>query len=75
MNTIRRFTLQLCISKRQFSVNSSTSYAMVKAKKFLYTTPFVGEPKVTDFQLVEEDLPELNQNGEYPLIANMQTHL
>lgn len=48
---------------------------MVKAKKFLYATPFVGEPKVTDFQLVEVDLPELNQNGEYLLICNLQTDL
>lgn len=37
---------------------------MVKAKKFIYKTPFVGEPKVTDFQLVEEELPGLQENGE-----------
>lgn len=38
---------------------------MVKAKKFLYKTPFVGEPKVTDFELVEEELAELQDNGNY----------
>lgn len=53
------------LSKRSFSVNSSVSLAMVKAKKFVYATPFVGEPKVTDFQLVEEELPELQENGKY----------
>lgn len=37
---------------------------MVKAKKFVYATAFQGEPKVTDFQLVEEDLPDLKDNGE-----------
>ena len=37
---------------------------MVKAKKFLYKTPFVGEPKVSDFELVEEQLPELKENGK-----------
>ena len=37
---------------------------MVKAKKFLYKTPFVGEPKVSDFELVEEELPELKENGK-----------
>lgn len=64
MNTvIRRFAVQLTKS-RSFSVNSSASLAMVKAKKFIYKTPFQGEPKVTDFELVEEDLPDLQQNGE-----------
>lgn len=52
------------LSKRSFSVNSAASFAMVKAKKFVYKTPFVGEPKVTDFQLVEEELPELKENGK-----------
>lgn len=37
---------------------------MVKAKKFVYTTPFVGEPKVTDFELVEEELPAVGDNGK-----------
>lgn len=42
---------------------------MVKAKKFIYKTPFVGEPKVTDFQLIEEELPALEENGEYLLYS------
>lgn len=44
---------------------------MVKAKKFIYKTPFVGEPKVTDFQLLEEELPELKQNGK--LVASLSS--
>lgn len=50
------------ISARQLSVNSP-SPTMVKAKKFVYKTPFVGEPKVTDFELVEEELPAVGENG------------
>ena len=49
-----------------FVVSKNRLYCpiMVKAKKFLYVTPFKGEPKVTDFQLVEEELPELKENGK-----------
>lgn len=35
----------------------------VRAKKFIYATAFCGEPKLSDIQLVEEDLPALN-DGE-----------
>lgn len=36
---------------------------MVLAKKFIYANAFKGEPKLSDFKLVEEELNEL-QNGE-----------
>lgn len=38
---------------------------MVNSRKFIYKTPFVGEPKESDFELVEEELPELKENGKY----------
>lgn len=37
---------------------------MVKAKKFIYVKEFEGEPNSSNFQLVEEELPEL-KNGEF----------
>ena len=36
---------------------------MFKAKKFVYSKRFDGLPKLTDFQLVEEELPELQDGG------------
>lgn len=36
---------------------------MVKAKKFLYVKRFDGEPKITDFELVEEELPDIKDGG------------
>lgn len=36
---------------------------MVKAKKFIYAVRFDGLPKVTDFRLEEETLPELKDGG------------
>jgi len=35
---------------------------MVVAKKYVYAERFVGEPKLSDFKLVEEELPPLKQN-------------
>lgn len=35
---------------------------MVLAKKYIVLNPFVGEPKTSDFQIVEEQLPNLNEN-------------
>jgi len=35
----------------------------IRAKKFIYASAFKGEPKPSDFQLVEEDLPAL-KDGE-----------
>lgn len=37
---------------------------MVKAQKFIYSKRFVGEPKLTDFSLEEEELPDLNDGGK-----------
>lgn len=37
---------------------------MVQAKKFIYAQRFDGLPKVTDFKLEEEKLPELNSGGK-----------
>lgn len=36
---------------------------MVKTKKFIYAKAFDGEPKETDFKLVEEELPALKDGG------------
>lgn len=36
---------------------------MVKTKKFIYAKVFEGEPKETDFKLVEEELPALKNGG------------
>jgi prostaglandin reductase 1 len=36
---------------------------MVQAKKFIYASAFKGEPKLSDFKLVEEELPAL-KDGE-----------
>lgn len=50
----------------EFSLHSkkhSTKSRMSKAKKFVYAKRFVGLPKLTDFQLEEEDLPELRHGG------------
>lgn len=35
-----------------------------KAKVFIYANKFKGEPKLSDFQLQEEDLPAI-QDGEF----------
>lgn len=42
----------------------SLKKAMVQAKKFIYSKRFVGLPKLTDFQLEEETLPELQDGGK-----------
>lgn len=38
---------------------------MVKARKFIQAQKFVGEPKLTDFELQDEELAALNDGGEY----------
>lgn len=35
----------------------------VRAKKFIQASPFKGEPKLSDFEVLEEDLPAL-KDGE-----------
>lgn len=37
---------------------------MVKANKFVLVKRFRGLPKVNDFKLEEEEMPELNDGGE-----------
>lgn len=37
---------------------------MVKAQKFLYVKEFDGEPNSSNFKIVEEELPKL-ENGEF----------
>lgn len=37
--------------------------AMVQSKKFVYVKRFDGVPKLTDFRLEEETLPELQDGG------------
>ena len=37
--------------------------AMVQAKKWIYAKRFEGLPKVTDFRLEKETLPELKDGG------------
>lgn len=44
-------------------INVSAVSTMAKAKKFIYASRFVGEPKLTDFRLEEEELPALKPNG------------
>jgi hypothetical protein len=41
---------------------------MVKTKKFILAKHFVGEPKESDLQLVEEDLPALKDRGNYIVV-------
>lgn len=48
---------------------------MVKAKKFLYVKRFDGEPKNSDFQLVDEDLPDIKDGGNNNYIGSTQIHL
>ncbi len=38
---------------------------MFRAKKFIYSKRFEGLPKLTDFELVVEELPELLDGGCY----------
>lgn len=47
---------------------------MVQAKKFIYVKRFEGLPKVTDFRLEEETLPNLDDGGKpIHLMRNFDT--
>lgn len=37
---------------------------MVLSRKYVVQTPFVGEPKKSNFKIVEEDLPAVEENGK-----------
>lgn len=52
------------VAKTFGTVHGGALSNMVKAKKFVLVKQFQGEPKPTDLQLVEEDLPSV-QNGEF----------
>lgn len=41
---------------------------MVKAQKFICTSIFDGEPKLSDFDLQTEVLPALNESGNIDLV-------
>ena len=43
---------------------------MVKAKKFVMVEKFSGIPKVSDFEIVEEELGELEDGGKKYLYIN-----
>lgn len=47
---------------------SSSKRTLVKAKVFIYDKPFDGPAKVTDFKLVEEELPALNNGGKFNIL-------
>lgn len=38
---------------------------MVIAKKYIVNNQFDGEPKISDFGIVEEVIPTLSNGGEY----------
>ncbi|XP_050680027.1 prostaglandin reductase 1-like [Leptidea sinapis] len=50
----------ILVSRRLYS---STSHHHIKAQKYVLTKYFQGEPKKSNFKIIEEELPEL-KNGE-----------
>lgn len=46
------------LTKRLYSGSTK-----IRAQKYVLTKYFQGEPKKTDFKIVEEDLPELQDGG------------
>ena len=46
---------------------------MVKAKKFIMVRHFDGVPKPDNFQIVEEDLPELEVGGKCQSLLSFKT--
>lgn len=38
---------------------------MTRADKFVYVQRFAGEPKLSDFKIISEELPELEDNGKF----------
>lgn len=62
LSTVKSLLIKLTSNSSgvEFSRHLAT---MVKTKKFIYAKPFVGEPKETDFKLVEEELPALKDGG------------
>lgn len=52
------------LSTINFSHKNRFYSSGVTAKKFVYAKRFDGEPKLTDFDLVEEKLPALKDGGD-----------
>lgn len=50
-----------CVVSRRFY---SSGASKVKAQKYVLTKYFQGEPKKSDFKIVEEELPELKEGGK-----------
>lgn len=44
--------------------------AKIRAQKYVLTKYFQGEPKKSDFTIVEEDLPDLKDGGTLDLAKN-----
>lgn len=51
----------LCLSRRFYSANAER----VRATKYVLQKHFNGEPKKSDFKIVEEELPDLSDGGIY----------
>lgn len=47
---------------------------MVKTRYFLITNRFEGEPKETDFKLIEEELPDLKDGGKTFVFQKPYSH-
>lgn len=39
---------------------------MISARKFVCTSIFDGEPKASDFEIQNEELPALSDGGNFP---------
>lgn len=64
MASILKQSLMLLHSQQQSVINQLSSRALATvAKKYVFSRQFVGEPKPTDFTLVEEPLPALKDGG------------
>lgn len=56
--------LKVAAAIKGLSTSNRHLATMVKAQKFIYNKRFVGEPKLTDFTLEEEELPALKDGGK-----------
>lgn len=51
----------------------STGINKIKAQKYVLIKYFQGEPKKSDFKIVEENLPELKEGGKYIIDIMVKT--
>lgn len=56
---------ELLLTHKRFYSGSSSN---LKAQKYVLTKYFQGEPKKSDFKIVEEAIPELKDGGETEII-------